>query len=73
MNKSKTMTNADKIIRFTQTAPLGELFVLLALQKFAEESLKDPERIGKKIPTWIDNEEWLETAKQWEKLFFQQS
>jgi hypothetical protein len=72
MNKSKTMTNADKIIRFTQTAPLGELFVLLALQKFAEESLKDPERIGKKIPTWIDNEAWLETARQWEKLFFQQ-
>lgn len=65
------MTNADKITRFTQTAPLGELFALLALQKFTEESLKDPEGIGEKLPEWIDNEAWLETARQWQDLYFQ--
>jgi GDP-D-mannose dehydratase len=69
-NNNNAMTNLEKVKRFMETAPLGEIFTLLAMSKFVEESLEDPENIKEKLPSYIDSDAWLETAKAWQKMAF---
>ena len=65
--KYKRKSNVEVISMFmTQGSPMNQAFVIEAINRYAEQLIKNKEQVIKEMNSgWVNGEVWVGCAEQW--------
>ena len=65
--KNKPKTNVEIVEMFmTHGSPMNQMFVIEAINRYAEQLIKNKEQVIKEMnSSWINGQSWVGCAEQW--------